>query len=662
MLTQYFGFQDEPFRVSPDNRIFFDARTHVQSLAEITAAIGERAGLTLLIGEPGTGKTVLLHRLEASLAAEGIPACHFRRPLASLTELAVACGGAAGPGAALPDDDALARLLIDTLTARLGAGGTAAVLADEAHAIAPDCLARLCRLAEQSNEAGGVLQVVLSGHQGLIDTLAPVPGRAAPGAEVRRVRLAPLSPSEVACYVRYRLGFVRYIGPEVFPAPAMARVIVHSRGNPARINRLCSTALLNAFLEDRRTVTPALVDRAAAEALIDGSSTGFADGSAGTAAGPEVTTTALSEPAATDPALDPLMVAIARLQQTGGFRPGTRFPDRPNPQPPWSAPPSDAPQGEPDHPSTAIEAPGPAEHAVSARDAARQARSDRWFRAIARPRAPGPWRVWDRQAGEAECRPAVSRDAHPPPASDPPRLPAVIAAPRRLRWWRLSVHAPPRRSAVAAAALMAAAVGLGTLVPIGGGPAPYPPQAQPQAAPAALPSGTVARPPPPTGEGPGMAPMIIPAAQLEAPPPEAGTGRAPLPDPHPDPHPDPLRLIGGGDDTAWAVPSPDAEGAAPVRFDPARLYPDRGFTREEDGVRLMPTEDGLRLIAPDRPAPSGPRPPPAQSAEAPPPDAPPQRGDCPGPRPRVPPDADMSLGEFIESFVDDVNRLGDCVF
>ena len=60
---QVFGLRENPFHVSPDPRCFHSASVHASALTELTMGVDTQQGVIVLIGEAGTGKTVLLQHL-----------------------------------------------------------------------------------------------------------------------------------------------------------------------------------------------------------------------------------------------------------------------------------------------------------------------------------------------------------------------------------------------------------------------------------------------------------------------------------------------------------------------------------------------------------------------------------------------------------------------
>ncbi|MEW8586257.1 MAG: AAA family ATPase, partial [Candidatus Thiodiazotropha sp.] len=60
-----FGFEENPFAITPDPRYLYLSRGHEESLAHLIYGTGPNGGFVLLTGEVGTGKTLLLRSLLA---------------------------------------------------------------------------------------------------------------------------------------------------------------------------------------------------------------------------------------------------------------------------------------------------------------------------------------------------------------------------------------------------------------------------------------------------------------------------------------------------------------------------------------------------------------------------------------------------------------------
>jgi type II secretory pathway predicted ATPase ExeA len=260
MYRAFFGLGEAPFRITPDPRfLHLDAAVEA-ALAAVTDGITRHAGLILLVGEVGTGKTTLVRRLLDSLppAIRTVLVLHptvgFEEILDHiLLELGVPVSGG-GP-------DALLERLAEFAREHARDGGTVAIFFDEAQALRDSTFAALPRLLDLVADDGRpAVQVVLSGQPELdarltAFDLAPLQARVRATA-----RLAPLTPEGVAAYVRARLVLAQARDPDLFTADALERLAAHSQGVPRVINVLCESALVAAFAEGQPRVTGPLID------------------------------------------------------------------------------------------------------------------------------------------------------------------------------------------------------------------------------------------------------------------------------------------------------------------------------------------------------------------------------------------------------------------
>src|SRR5262245_56499830 len=60
MYESYYGLHERPFDLSPNQRFLFLSKQHAEALAHLRYGLSGRPGLTVLIGEAGTGKTTLV--------------------------------------------------------------------------------------------------------------------------------------------------------------------------------------------------------------------------------------------------------------------------------------------------------------------------------------------------------------------------------------------------------------------------------------------------------------------------------------------------------------------------------------------------------------------------------------------------------------------------
>jgi general secretion pathway protein A len=91
----FFKFTETPFSVSPDPKFFYFSRSHAEALNHLRYGIYEGLGFTMIIGEPGTGKT-MLSRYFLSKAGDDLRITHISDPRLSQKELLLTVLGSLG--------------------------------------------------------------------------------------------------------------------------------------------------------------------------------------------------------------------------------------------------------------------------------------------------------------------------------------------------------------------------------------------------------------------------------------------------------------------------------------------------------------------------------------------------------------------------------------
>ena len=60
MYESFYGFRERPFDLTPNPRFLVMTDVHREALSNLEYGIASRTGITLLVGDAGTGKTTLI--------------------------------------------------------------------------------------------------------------------------------------------------------------------------------------------------------------------------------------------------------------------------------------------------------------------------------------------------------------------------------------------------------------------------------------------------------------------------------------------------------------------------------------------------------------------------------------------------------------------------
>ena len=274
-LLRYFGFHEAPFGVTPNPDFLFSSGMHRAALQSMVQSIESNLGFTVLLGEPGLGKTTLLHHLLAQYRDSARTAFIFQtqckrydllRYLASELELPVRKG----------DEVSLHQHLKEMLVNEARAGRKVLIIIDEAQNLQPSSLEAIRLLSDFETARVKLMHIILAGSSQLGETLLS-PELSQLAQRISTVcRLSPLSFEEVRAYIAHRLGVAGCRDAEyLFTADSIAEVIEKSEGIPRIVNSLCNHSLLLAYTARERRVTARLMRQAAQDlALVHSSDRG----------------------------------------------------------------------------------------------------------------------------------------------------------------------------------------------------------------------------------------------------------------------------------------------------------------------------------------------------------------------------------------------------
>ena len=182
MYLDYFGLKEAPFRITPNTEYWYAGGQRGEMLAALLYAIGQGEGIIKVVGEVGSGKTMLCRKLAAQLP-DSVDSVYLGNPTLSPDDMLAAI--LADLGIDAPENGRQARLaqLNATLLARHEAGRRVVVFVEEAQGIALDNLEFLRLLTNLETATDKLLQIVLFG-QPEFDTLLAEP-------RIRQLRPAP---------------------------------------------------------------------------------------------------------------------------------------------------------------------------------------------------------------------------------------------------------------------------------------------------------------------------------------------------------------------------------------------------------------------------------------------------------------------------------------
>ena len=252
MYERFFGLVERPFDLSPNPRFLCFTPQHREALAHLEYGLAGRPGVTVLVGEAGTGKTTLVRKaLQAS--GDHSTVVHLTNPTLTRAEffeyLAHSFGFSAEAGRSKIQ---FLRELDSALNNEMGP--RLALVVDEAQSVPYELLEEIRLLTNAESSIGRSLAVVLAGQPELGRRLDEARLRQLKQRVVLRCELTPLSLRDTAAYISARIKTAGGEATQIFSRDAVIAIHQHSNGIPRVISVICDNALVNGFAADQKPV------------------------------------------------------------------------------------------------------------------------------------------------------------------------------------------------------------------------------------------------------------------------------------------------------------------------------------------------------------------------------------------------------------------------
>lgn len=267
MYTRYFGFNEKPFTLTPNPRFIYLSNNHKEAFAHLLYGINNHYGFIELLGEVGTGKTTVLRTLLGQLKDENYSAALIFNPCLTGVELLRSINSEFGIDASSEYSNELLAELNRFLLTENAAGRTVVLVIDEAQNLQPEVLEQVRMISNLETENDKLIQIILSGQPELEALLDRPDLRQLNQRIAVRYRLSPIRMDETRAYIRHRMEVAGETGGISFSNNAIKLIHLYTHGVPRMINILCDRALLIAYGDERRRITPIIVTRGIREIL-----------------------------------------------------------------------------------------------------------------------------------------------------------------------------------------------------------------------------------------------------------------------------------------------------------------------------------------------------------------------------------------------------------
>jgi len=268
MYETFYGLKEKPFSMQPDPSYLYLSEGHRSALVMLEYGLLSNAGISVLTGAIGSGKTTLtlqlLNQIEQNVAVGLIS--NTNQSFGELLQWVLLAfkleyrdGGKVE----------LYETFVNYVMEIYAQGRRTILIVDEAQNLSSESLEELRMLSNINADKDQALQIILVGQPELRKKLCH-PGMLQFAQRIAvEHHLKPLNYAETKNYIRHRIK-VADGRPELFDVLACKAAYYFSQGIPRLINILCDTALVYGFGEGMYRITGTLISEVAHEKIKGG--------------------------------------------------------------------------------------------------------------------------------------------------------------------------------------------------------------------------------------------------------------------------------------------------------------------------------------------------------------------------------------------------------
>jgi len=255
MYLYHFGLTELPFTLTPNTNFFLGLEPHHEALAVLMTALKTGEGFIKVIGEVGTGKTLLCRKLLNEIPEHFITA-YIPNPYLNPDELRRTLAVELGIKQAQ-------RMSVQLLTQRIqnrllelhGSGHSVVLILDEAQALPSDSLEALRLFTNLETETRKLLQVVLFAQPELDERLNESQFRQLKQRITFSYKLRSMNEDEVSQYIQHRMKVAGYKGADLFSQTLYKKITKATQGIPRLVNVLCHKMLMLSYGQGHYKIT-----------------------------------------------------------------------------------------------------------------------------------------------------------------------------------------------------------------------------------------------------------------------------------------------------------------------------------------------------------------------------------------------------------------------
>lgn len=254
MYLKHFGLERPPFKITPDTSLFYEGGNRGAALEAVKYAILQGEGIIKVVGEVGSGKTMLCRMLEIKLP-DYVEIVYLANPSLSPEKILHVIAMEMKLPVEQSDDKAkVMQALQEYLLDRHARGRQVVVFIEEAQGMPLETLEEIRLLSNLETNHFKMLQIVLFGQPELDENLAQKQIRQLKERITHHLSLDVFEKKDIQSYLNFRMRAAGYKEADLFNASLAGKVAKYSKGLTRRINILADKTMLAAFSENSQQI------------------------------------------------------------------------------------------------------------------------------------------------------------------------------------------------------------------------------------------------------------------------------------------------------------------------------------------------------------------------------------------------------------------------
>ena len=255
MYEKYFGLNRPPFKITPDTSLFYSGGERGDILGALVYAVHRGEGIVKVVGEVGSGKTMLCRMLQQELP-KSVEIIYIANPSVSAEDILFVI--AHELELAIPNKSSkheVMHRLQEYLLQKHVENKQVVLFIEEAQGMPLSTLEEIRLLSNLETGQNKLLQIILFGQPELDENLAKKSIRQLRERITHSFNLLPLTTDEVYFYLNFRMREAGYTGPELINRKIAKKIQRYSGGLLRQINIITDKILLSAFADSTHNIT-----------------------------------------------------------------------------------------------------------------------------------------------------------------------------------------------------------------------------------------------------------------------------------------------------------------------------------------------------------------------------------------------------------------------